>query len=61
MKNLPMDLLRTFVSVAQLNSFTRAGELLGRSQPAVSLQMQRLEVWSFLIALAKQKIQLLPT
>ena len=43
MKNLPMDLLRTFVSVAQLNSFTRTGELLGRSQPAVSLQMQRLE------------------
>jgi DNA-binding transcriptional LysR family regulator len=43
MKNLPMDLLRTFVSVAQLNSFTRAGELLGRSQPAVSLQLQRLE------------------
>ena len=38
-----MDLLRAFVSVAQLNSFTKAGELLGRSQPAVSLQIQRLE------------------
>ena len=43
MKNLPMDLLRAFVSVVQLNSFTKAGELLGRSQPAVSLQIQRLE------------------
>ncbi len=43
MKNLPMELLRAFVSVAQLNSFTKAGELLGRSQPAVSLQIQRLE------------------
>ncbi|MDB9999266.1 LysR substrate-binding domain-containing protein [Porticoccaceae bacterium] len=43
MKNLPMDLLRSFVSVAQLNSFTKAGELLGRSQPAISLQIQRLE------------------
>ena len=43
MKNLPMDLLRAFVSVAQLSSFTKAGELLGRSQPAISLQMQRLE------------------
>jgi DNA-binding transcriptional LysR family regulator len=43
MKNLSMDLLRAFVSVAQLNSFTKAGELLGRSQPAVSLQIQRLE------------------
>lgn len=43
MKNLPMDLLRAFVSVAQLNSFTKAGEILGRSQPAVSLQIKRLE------------------
>jgi DNA-binding transcriptional LysR family regulator len=43
MKNLPMDLLRAFVSVVQLNSFTKAGEILGRSQPAVSLQIQRLE------------------
>ena len=43
MKNLPMDLLRAFVSVAQLNSFTKAGEILGRSQPAISLQIQRLE------------------
>ena len=43
MKNLPMDLLRAFVSVAQLNSFTKAGEILGRSQPVVSLQIQRLE------------------
>jgi len=38
-----MDLLRSFVSVAQLNSITKAGELLGRSQPAITLQMQRLE------------------
>ena len=38
-----MDLLRAFVSVAQLNSFTKAGEILGRSQPAVSLKIQRLE------------------
>jgi len=43
MKNLPTDLLRTFVSVAQLGSFTKAGELLGRSQPAISLQISRLE------------------
>lgn len=43
MKNLPMDLLRAFVSVSQLRSFTRAGELLGRSQPAVTLKIKRLE------------------
>ncbi len=41
--NLPIDLLRTFVAVAELGSFTRAGELLGRSQPAISLQIKRLE------------------
>ena len=38
-----MDLLRAFVSVAQLGSFTKAGELLGRSQPAVTLKIKRLE------------------
>jgi DNA-binding transcriptional LysR family regulator len=43
MKNLPMDLLRAFVSVSQLQSFTKAGELLGRSQPAVTLKIKRLE------------------
>ena len=43
MKNLPMDLLRAFVSVSQLRSFTKAGELLGRSQPAMTLKIKRLE------------------
>ena len=43
MKNLPMDLLRAFVTVVEFNSFTKAGDLLGRSQPAISLQISRLE------------------
>jgi len=43
MKNLPMDVLRSFVTVAELGGFTQAGELLGRSQPAISLQIKRLE------------------
>ncbi|MEE4379127.1 MAG: LysR substrate-binding domain-containing protein [Candidatus Competibacteraceae bacterium] len=43
MKNLPMDLLRTFVTVVDLGGFTHAGALLGRSQPAISLQIKRLE------------------
>ena len=43
MKNLSMDLLRAFVTVVEFNSFTKAGELLGRSQPAISLQINRLE------------------
>ncbi len=43
MRNLPMDVLRSFVTVAELGGFTQAGELLGRSQPAISLQIKRLE------------------
>ena len=43
MKNLPTDLLRTFVTVAEIQGFTHAGEKLGRSQPAISLQVKRLE------------------
>lgn len=43
MKNFPTDLLRTFVTVIDLDSYTRAGERLGRSQPAISLQLKRLQ------------------
>lgn len=42
--NLDLDLLRTFTTIAELRSFTRAGALLGRSQSAISLQVKRLEV-----------------
>jgi len=41
--NFQTDLLRTFVSVIDLGAYTRAGEVLGRTQPAISLQMRRLE------------------
>ncbi|MBY0563129.1 MAG: LysR family transcriptional regulator [Hyphomonadaceae bacterium] len=41
--NLDLDLLRAFVAVAETGSFTRAGARLGRTQSAVSLQIQRLE------------------
>ncbi len=37
------DLLRSFVHIAESGSFTRAAELVGRTQSAVSMQMQRLE------------------
>lgn len=43
MLNMQTDLLRTFATVADLRSFTRAGDVLGRSQPAISLQIKRLE------------------
>lgn len=41
--DLPVDLLRTFARVCELKSFTRTGAALQRSQPAISLQMKRLE------------------
>ena len=42
--NLDMDCLRTFTSIAELGTFSRAAERVGRSLSAVSLQMDRLEV-----------------
>lgn len=41
--NFQTDLLRTFVSVIDLGAYTKAGDVLGRTQPAISLQMRRLE------------------
>ena len=43
MRNIPTDLLRALVTVIDLRGFTRAGERLGRSQPAISVQIKRLE------------------
>jgi DNA-binding transcriptional LysR family regulator len=43
MKQLSLDNLRTFVTVVDLGGYAKAGEKLGRSQPAVSLQIKRLE------------------
>ena len=41
--NLDLDLVRTFVTIADTRSFTRTGERLGRTQSAISLQVRRLE------------------
>ena len=41
--NLELDLLRAFVTVVEMGSFTRTAALLGRTQPAISLQIRRLE------------------
>lgn len=41
--NLDLDLLRTFVTIAQAKSFTRAAESLLRQQSTISLQVKRLE------------------
>ena len=41
--NLDIDLLRSFAAVADTKSFTAAGELVARTQSAVSVQIKRLE------------------
>ncbi|GAM60892.1 hypothetical protein JCM19232_3834 [Vibrio ishigakensis] len=41
--SMDMNLVRTFVTVFQQNSFTRAAEVLDVSQPAVSMSIRRLE------------------
>lgn len=40
---LDPDLLRAFVLIAEERSFTRAAQIIGRTQSAVSMQVQRLE------------------
>jgi DNA-binding transcriptional LysR family regulator len=41
--NIPTDLLRTFVAICELGSFTKAAHLFDLTQPAVSAHMRRLE------------------
>lgn len=43
MKQLSLDNLRTFVGVIEQGGYAKAGEWLGRSQPAISLQIKKLE------------------
>ncbi len=43
MRNLPIDSLRSFLAVYDSGSVTTAADQIGRSQPAVSLQIKKLE------------------
>jgi DNA-binding transcriptional LysR family regulator len=43
MTNIPTELLRTLITVVDLRSFTKAAQLLGITQPAVSAQIKRLQ------------------
>src|SRR5262249_56145962 len=40
---LDLDQLRTFVAISETGSFTRAAEVVFKTQSAVSMQMRRLE------------------
>src|SRR5262245_54563876 len=44
MINVSTELLRTFVAVVDLRSFTKAARALGVTQPAVSAQIKRLQI-----------------
>jgi DNA-binding transcriptional LysR family regulator len=41
--NLDIDLLKTFIAIAETGGFTRAAEEVHKTQGAVSMQMKRLE------------------
>ncbi|WP_101757230.1 LysR substrate-binding domain-containing protein [Oceanicoccus sp. KOV_DT_Chl] len=44
MKNLPIEMLRSFVVINEEGGFTAAAEKLGRTQPAISQQIKKLEL-----------------
>ncbi|HWK96208.1 MAG TPA: LysR family transcriptional regulator [Pseudolabrys sp.] len=41
--HVPIEIARTFITIAETRSFSRAGEKLGLSQPAISAQVKRLQ------------------
>ena len=41
--NIPMEVIRSFVAIADTGSLTKAGDRLGLSQPAITIQMKRLQ------------------
>lgn len=59
--NLPTDLLRTFIAVVELGGHSKAGAVLGRSQPAISLQIRRLEDLVRTPLLSQEGRAILPT
>jgi DNA-binding transcriptional LysR family regulator len=41
--NIPIEIVRTVVAVAETGSLSKAGERLGLSQPAMSSQIKRIQ------------------
>ncbi|HWK96415.1 MAG TPA: LysR family transcriptional regulator [Pseudolabrys sp.] len=41
--HVPVEIARTFLTIAETRSFSKAGEKLGLSQPAISAQVKRLQ------------------
>ena len=42
--NIPTEIVRTIVVISETGSFSKAGEKLGLSQPAISAQVKRLQI-----------------
>ena len=63
MRNLSTDWLRSLVTVSEVSGFTQAGQILGRTQPAISLQIKKLEelVGAQLFVRGGPKLELTPT
>src|SRR3974377_2600437 len=40
---IDVDQLRTFIAIAETGSFTKAAEVVSKTQSAISMQMKRLE------------------
>jgi DNA-binding transcriptional LysR family regulator len=59
--SLDLDVLRTLVAAERLGGFARAAEHVGRSQSAVSQQMQRIEAQLGVALFRKQGRGLTPT
>ncbi|WP_025037113.1 LysR family transcriptional regulator [Bradyrhizobium sp. DOA9] len=41
--NIPTEIVRTAIAISETGSLSKAGEMLGLSQPAISSQMKRLQ------------------
>lgn len=41
--NIPIEIIRTLVAITDTGSFTKAGDILGLSQPAISSQVKRVQ------------------
>lgn len=54
MRNFDLDLLRSFVAIAETESFAAAAQRVHRTQSAISQQMQRLEAHTGRALLVKQ-------
>jgi DNA-binding transcriptional LysR family regulator len=42
--NIPTEIIRTIVSIAETGSFSKTGEKLKLGQPAISAQVKRLQL-----------------